>query len=108
MKHEIKPFYVGQKVVAIKDHSNKRFLRGQEFTVTGIINGCCDMSKWVITIGIADISIESCKCLYCGKAKPVINELIFNSTCFAPTSNNFKSISYTEVMEKEQTLVSAN
>ena len=34
-------FYIGQKIVAIKDHSQGIFKKGDEFTVLGIKSFCC-------------------------------------------------------------------
>ena len=45
----IPPFYVGQEVISIWNHSQGAFKVGDEFRVTSIRKGCC---QWLITIGI--------------------------------------------------------
>jgi hypothetical protein len=40
-------FKIGQKIVAIRDHSEKDFLKDQEFTVLDIDNVC---GAWVVKI----------------------------------------------------------
>lgn len=42
-------FYIGQKIVAIKDHSQGIFKKGDEFVVLGSKNICCGT---IINIGI--------------------------------------------------------
>lgn len=45
-------FYVGQKVVAIKNHSQMKFKKGDEFIVLGFIKPHCKCKPQLIDIGI--------------------------------------------------------
>lgn len=68
-------FYIGQKVVAIKDHSQGIFKKGDEFTVLGI-GECCNT-------GLVNINIECVSNLKCECGKIHIGSW-FDSVCFAP------------------------
>lgn len=53
-------FYIGQKIVAIKDHSQGVFKKGDEFTVLGIKKMCCENA---IDIGkITHLKKHQCEC----------------------------------------------
>lgn len=41
-------FYIGQKVVAVKDHIDGNFKKGDVFTVIDIRKGCCNFEVNVI------------------------------------------------------------
>jgi len=59
-KLNLPPFYVGQKVVAIKSHSQGIFKKGDVFKVKALMKPCC---YWVCDIGIENISdIMECNC----------------------------------------------
>lgn len=74
-------FYIGQKVVAIKDHSQGIFKKGDEFTVLSLHKGCCSN---LVDIGINGIG-KTRTCFVCMKThlKEVSNWL-FAERCFAP------------------------
>lgn len=105
MNIEIPPFYVGQEIVAIKDHSVKVFKKGEEYVVTGIEKGCC---VWLITIGISsDKSVYSCK--RCGGRFFKSNsECRFNAACFSPKIEIKEFISLAKLAEKTLETVGAN
>src|SRR5690606_41981352 len=56
------PFYIGQEVVAIENHSQGRYKKGDHFRVLGLkLNRCCN--HWVIDVGIkTNHSIMECIC----------------------------------------------
>lgn len=70
-------FYIGQKIVAIKDHSQGVFKKGDEFTVFNIVK-CCE---YLVDIGLKN-GIGS-YCSYCNKDISQ-NILFFNESRFAP------------------------
>ena len=71
-------FFVGQEVVAIKDHSQGNFKKGNEFVIRGIKEDCC-----LITL---DVGIKTGKafmnCRFCGNRKE--NDNYYDSNCFSP------------------------
>lgn len=47
-------FYIGQKIVAIKDHSQGIFKKGDEFTVLDVRDSLCKCNNYDVHIGIFD------------------------------------------------------
>jgi len=73
-------FYIGQKVVAIRNHSIGKFKKGQEFIVLDIMKDCCGYS-----IKIYNDTIKTR--MYCpihGKAKYTTIGAYYLQTSFAP------------------------
>lgn len=69
-------FYVGQKVVCVKDHSHGFIKRGQVFTVTGI-NYCCEFN----------VEINHCSGRIghrCTKCSATISSSTYGQQLFAP------------------------
>lgn len=78
------PFYIGQEVVAIRDHSMGFFKKGQEFTVLGIKKSCCE---WDVNIGHTyNFNIYSgyAICGICNKKELSDKYMHYSSICFAP------------------------
>lgn len=74
-------FYIGQKIVAIKDHSQGIFKKGDEFTVRNIIKSCCSYN---VDIGIRRYH-NTQSCVYCGKVYYKNTDTVtFDECCFAP------------------------
>lgn len=99
-------FYVGQRVVAIEDHSQGAFKKGNTFTVTSVIAGCC---SWEITIGIvpdetfAEALIE---CTGCGRVQhDEYTEWRFMEDSFAPIHEDFQKITFEKIIEQESVSV---
>ena len=97
---QLPPFYVGQKIVCIKDHSSGAVKKGQHFIVMNVEKFCCD---WLVDIGILN-DHPSMECNYCGM-KIMSQSFLFSQTLFAP-EEQFAAITFTKVIEKE--LVSQN
>lgn len=73
-------FYIGQKIVAIKDHSQGIFKKGDEFTVLGITR-CCGYDGYdLIEIYVNDGNIGT----KCTKCNFVHYGDWFCESCFAP------------------------
>lgn len=55
-------FYIGQKIVAIKDHSQGIFKKGDEFTVLAVRDALCKCNTYDIHIGVLDYTalFEEC------------------------------------------------
>ena len=73
-------FYIGQKVVAIKDHSQGMFKKGDEFTILDITKRCC---RSLVDIGIKSI-YETAICIDCRTVVKATPNALFTESCFAP------------------------
>ena len=98
----IPPFYVGQRVVAIVDHSQGAFKKGDEFTVTSIYFGCC---QWLVTIGIYPLR-PKWKCDHCYSIHASPEEWEFFCYRFAPIHTDFVSITFEDTIIIESPLIS--
>lgn len=77
----VAPFHTGQRVVAIRNHSQGRFKKGDEFTVLGIKKGCCD---WLVNIGLEAL-YGHYECPICSNIEPFSDRMLwFFSVSFAP------------------------
>lgn len=103
MNHEIKPFYVGQEVVA--NRNSDLFKKGQEFIVNSCWIGCCG---WNVTVGIVHKS--EVVCYHCKKviSKYGLNDHPFAANCFSPKLEIRAFISMVELAEKQLEHISAN
>jgi len=88
-------FYVGQEVVAIKDHSQGRFKKGQEFVILGIKKGCKHYPL-LIDIGVKESVMYESHCNECSH-KIFDNILWFCASCFTP-KQQLSQTTYNEVM----------
>lgn len=88
---------IGQPIVAIKNHSQGRFKKGDEFIIKGLrTSSCFCPSKVLIDVGLPTITGRSgCKCGFWEVSKIVW----FNSTSFAPLDANISEL--TEILEME-------
>lgn len=87
-------FYIGQKIVAIKDHSQGKFKKGDEFTVFGFGN-TCSCGVICIDIGIKTVNSDL-RCTTCGVVDTNLTGIhYFNETSFAPielSSTTFEDV----------------
>lgn len=102
------PFYVGQRVVAVKDNIDRLFKKGDCFTVTGIIKSVCKCNDWDVNVGISKVS-NSLECTVCKTIwENTTKYAWFSFRRFAPIEENFQSISLEKVLEEETKLISVN
>ena len=87
-------FEVGKEVVAIRDHSAKKFLKGDTFILKGIKQGCCKRCSMVLDIGIRPTNDAVSHCPICGHSEPTKIGW-FDSSSFVPLDDI--SISASEV-----------
>lgn len=89
-------FYIGQEIVAIRDHSRGVFKNGDEFVIEGIEQGCCGIN---LNIGIpADRPMWYCS--GCNVTGLNIDGVYwFDSRCFAPKHTFGEEVS--DRLEKE-------
>jgi uncharacterized protein YqfB (UPF0267 family) len=98
------PFYAGQEVVAVRDHSQLAYMKGDEFVVKSIYRDCC---QWLITVGKKS-SAEYVTCTVCKvRRRKHSDDYEFGASGFAPKQElKMKTLTFSEVM-KEQ-LISMN
>lgn len=86
-------FYIGQEVVAIRDHSQGRWRKGEEFIIQGVKKEpCCGLIT--VNVGInSDLQFVEC---ICGHITD--NDFYYNSANFAP-KQQLSETTYNEVME---------
>lgn len=77
-------FYVGQQVVAIVDHPQKRYIRGQEFIVLKIVETRCKCKSVCIQIFPKDGHIYVGTCTICNGNLGEDDFMFFNQEEFAP------------------------
>lgn len=106
---EIPPFYIGQEIVAIKDHSQGAFKKGDEFIVTDCYRNNCKCKMWGVTIGI-NHTTSSHNCTACNtyNLTNLSKEWFFNVTCFAPKIQLSEFVSLKQFSEQQLELISAN
>lgn len=96
-------FKIGQPVICIKDHSKGSFKKGQIFIVQGVQkNPCC--GGLTLNVGIKTGYVEI-RCT-CGKVRK--NDDYYGAILFKPSKSEFKTISYSKVLEKEKEFVGVN
>lgn len=54
-------WYIGQRIVAVKDHPSKDFKKGDEFTALGIKADCCDPGVSIL-IHLPNVITKCPKC----------------------------------------------
>lgn len=99
------PFYPSQRVIAVEDHNQKLFKKGQEFLVLSIRKDCC---YWSVDIGIRDNNkFNKARCILCGQREEIISGVLwFSCKSFAPIEERF--ISFADVIAKESPLTCVN
>lgn len=91
-------FYVGQAVVAIKDHSQGFYKKGDEFIIKSIVEfPCCK------AIGLDIGNLNPFGVVYCDCYNPHIE--CYNSRNFAPKIDLSEFTSESLIKELEQELV---
>lgn len=101
---DIQPFFIGQEIVAIVDHLQGVFKKGDEFKVISTKRSTCKCKKPLINIGIAAHTyIYCCKCLEVHSDEGI---WYFDASSFAPKHKFGEFVSMKEVIQLET--VSAN
>lgn len=79
-------FKIGQKVVAIKDHTSGVFKKGDVFTVKNILPSFCKCKQVLIDIGKSGCTVNWCRA--CNIDSSPNNTMLFKETNFAPIITN--------------------
>lgn len=77
-------WYIGQDIVAVMDHSQGRFKRGDEFKIRGLRVAPCGCGHIQIDIGLSDSSVVSTECTRCWRKAKYTGALFYHEVCFAP------------------------
>lgn len=100
------PFYIGQKVVALKSSTTCTSVKkGNVYTVLSL-EKCHNCGLWMVGILPYEKRTLFNKCADCNCAIPVSHYWCGRAKYFAPVHEGFESISFTKVLEEE--LVSVN
>lgn len=98
-------FYIGQEVVAIKDHSQGLFKKGDEFIIKDLQKADCKCSHYIVDIGMTTYA-EYGHCGQCNTSISIKNNTAwFNDICFAPKIDLSEFTSESLIEELEQELV---
>ena len=76
-------WYIGQEIVAIRNHSQGLFKKGDEFTIKGIKSGTCSCRVVFLDIGLM-ARTEYTTCVICWNTSVKGKEWWFHDFCFAP------------------------
>lgn len=99
-------FYVGQKVVAVKDHSQGVFKKGDSFSVSGVYPAVCKCPNYRITIGLSwRTGNRSCPICNIDGLPISSSERCFDEDSFESIVEKFQAITFEKIMEKELTSV---
>jgi hypothetical protein len=110
--NNLQPFYVGQKVVCIKSHSDLEYKKGEIYTIKGIAKNRCKCSLYLIDIGVTSINDRNYTTEYCYGCKTINKWQSIHwylPSGFSPLQESvFPSLKLSKVIEKESQLVSMN
>jgi hypothetical protein len=98
-------FKKGQKIVAIKDHSQGMFHKGDVFTVLGVSHSpCCKLE--VVDIGLMTPN-GWLACRGCNHTRE--SEIAWiKARCFVPIQEEFQPIELTKILELETPFIGVN
>lgn len=101
-KHNLPPFYIGQKVVALKN-MRQGIKKGDVFPVKNIAKWPCNCTSWVIDIGYFDDCEKCCCDCRTSIVKPIPGALIISANNFAPLQQQkFPLMTFKQVVKKEK------
>ena len=95
------PFYIGQRVVALRNASNQigvSIKKGQIYVVKDCIQCAC--GNWDIDLGLPYIGTRFSTCRQCTNILPITRAWV-NAKILAPITDNFQSITLEKVLETE-------
>lgn len=98
---QFKPFYVGQEVEAVRDHSQMAYKKGQRFTIKAIRIEC--KCGWMVDIGISDPCYKggpSGKCRTCGVSSQWSGEWLFHSCNFRAITPAMQAVTFEKITEQ--------
>jgi hypothetical protein len=92
----MKNWYIGQRIVALRDHPGEAFKVGDEFVIQGLKNSYCKCNSIDIDIGAREEGVGYCN--ECGATEPNPTDVCwFSELNFSPLDEIESAIS--ELME---------
>ncbi len=99
---DLPPFYVGQELVAIKDHEDGYFKKGDEFNVITIQKSNCKCPGWDVSVGLLCRTVmQHCSVCMSMDLETQSGFALFHSTNFAPKLPAYEFVSMKEVVQLE-------
>lgn len=89
-------WYIGQPIVAIKNHSRKHYVKGKEEKITGLAEGC---EHYPILLGIGRNDTTYCE--HCGKRFNATAQ--YDARSFEPLDINISEL--TDILSQPVELV---
>lgn len=94
-------FEVGKKVIAIRTHSKKAFVRGQVFELNGIRKPKCMCKSLDLDIGMVNSEAKILSCTLCGNQENRNSDIWwFNSAAFAPYDDSLSELTAEHILEE--------
>jgi len=102
-------WYIGQEIVAVIDHRQGAFKKGDEFVIQGLQISKCKCKYVIIDIGLQDTG-DTWKCVACDVTGTRVNSVWwFSETRFAPKQRTYSESEIEAVnideLTKEKVLV---
>ena len=108
MENNLPPFYVGQKVVALRTSpvvNGAQIIKGNTYTVKDIF--FCKCGDWIVVV--KEVKMDCPKpWTMCCKENYHSSNVAGPSYVFAPIEENFQPITLEKVLEQETQFISVN
>jgi len=99
-------WYIGQPIVAILNHSQGKFKKGDEFTIKGLRQNFCNCKGVNIDVGICSPG-DTFECDICNVKVPDLDiKHWFHEDCFAPVDVDISEL--TEIISSPVELTPTN
>lgn len=94
-------WYIGQEIVAIKDHSQGMFKKNDVFVINNLRTSYCKCGHILIDIGIFAIVSPTNYCTTCDTLSNTTSKIYwFNEVCFAPLDSFVNHEELNEIKEQ--------
>ena len=92
-------WYIGQEIVAIRNHPQRYFKKGNTFKIVGLQQGVCGCAGVDINIGFGGNTWKMQYCNKCGQTYDTNSTIIwFGEKNFAPLDQDISEL--TEILEQ--------
>ena len=96
-------WYIGQPIVAIENHPQGAFKKGDDFTIKALSESFCKCKETDIDVGLKDNEADVCYCSRCRTGKPTIDGVWwFSEVNFAPLDTDISEL--TEILTQKQVI----
>lgn len=96
----IPPFYVGQRVVCVKTHSQQSVVKDREYIVSEIIPSFCGCRDFIVRVAGVYSTSSKVICITCG-IKGFNAELLslLGADLFAPITESMQPVTFEKIAE---------